>query len=454
MTASKNHSEPNYNLLFILLFTSLIIQVLLALHYQELYQEDSYAHYLLAKYAWSHPRLFIDIWARPIPTILLALAAPFGIIPTKILTIILSLVCAFFAFKTAQEYKLRHAEFIVPLLIFQSYFLLLSINPLTEVFFAAFLIIAVLFFLQNRYLASAVLCSLLPLIRPEGFFFLLFWFILLIFKKKWRFIPLLVLGLAIWNLLSFIRTGQILWLYRNFPWSGEQAFYGSGDFSHYFNLLPKITGLYLLPLFITGFIYLLAKKKYLFISIFAYFFILHAILWKYGLFKSAGYARYFVSIAPVIAIIGLSGYDFLFARLKRRYSIIIISVFSVIMAITSIPTIFKIQPRVLNSDHRVLQKVHTYYQALKSNAPLVCAYNYFFYLGKYDRYDFPNFPYPDLDSIRMHLDNSLVIWDSIFMQNQYGIFPESLTNLNFTEIKSFRSDNNYYPLKIFKSQIK
>jgi hypothetical protein len=452
MTEPKSNSKFNLTLLFILLLSALIIMVILAIFYQELYQEDSYAHYLLAKYAWGHPRLFIDIWARPIPTLFLSFAAPFGIIPAKILTILISLICVFFTYKTAQIYKIEHAEFAVPFLIFQPYFLLLSVNPLTEIFFATFLIVTVLLFLQNRYLASAICCSLLPLIRPEGFFLLLFWFILLIIKKKWRLVPFLVVGLIIWNLLSFIRTGQILWLYHNFPWSGQTAFYGSGNFSHYFDLLPKITGWFILPFFIIGIAYLIKRKKFLLVSIFAYFFILHTILWKYGLFKSAGYARYFVSIAPVIGIIGLSGYNFLSAWLQRRCSLIILSVFSIMLVITSISSVFKIQPRNLNSDHQLLHEVNAYYKSLQSDAPLVCAYNYFFYIGKYDRYDFPNYPYPHLDSIRMHLDNSVVIWDSIYMQNQYGIFPESLSNLNFTEIKSFRSDNNYYPIKIFKSR--
>lgn len=451
MSNPITENKTNHTRLLILLIVLLVILVVLALYYQELYQEDSYAHFLLAKYAWQHPRLFIDIWARPIPTLFFSLTAPFGIIPTKILTIIFSIVCAFLTYITAQHYKLKHAEFVIPFLIFQPYFLLLSINPLTEIFFATVLVASLLLFLQKRFLASTILCSLLPLVRPEGFFFLLFWFVMLLTVKKWRLIPLLGLGIVIWNLLGFVRTGDIIWLYHEFPWSGPQNFYGSGDIFNYIYLLPKITGI-LLPFFLIGFVYLIIQKQFRLAMIFIFFLFLHTTLWKFGLFKSSGYARYFVSIAPIIAIIGLYGYSLFEYLINIKKSAVVLLVFSVIFATVSVASILKIQSPKLDSDHQMLKQVHEYYQSLKSDAPLVCAYNYFFYIGNYDRYDFPNYPYPHLDSIRMHIDNSVVIWDSIYMRNQYGILLESLENLNFQKIKSFRSDNNYYPVKIFKSQ--
>jgi len=449
ITNQKPKCRTDYITLLVLLFICSIILVIIGLNYKELYQEDSYAHYLLAKYAWKHLRLFIDIWARPIPTIFLSLTAPFGIIPTKILTIIISLLCGFFTYKTAQAIKLKYSEFLIPFLIFQPYFLLLSVNPLTEIFFATILIISLFLLLRKNYLASSIICSLLPLVRPEGFFFLLLWLIMLIVIKKWRLLPALGLGTIIWYILGLIQSSDILWFYHNFPWLGKQGFYGSGGILNYVNLFPKITG-FLLPFFLVGFIYLIIKKKFLLIVIFLYFFVLHILLWKYGLFKSSGYARYFVCMAPIIAIIGLYGYNFLASFFKIKKSIVILSVFSIVFALLSVSSIYKIQPSKLNSDHLIINDAYRYYKNLNSDASVSCAYPYFFYIAGFDRFDFNHYPYPNLDSIKKH-NNSIVIWDSNFMVKQYDISSDTLSELNYKKLADFKSEDAYYNIVIFKS---
>jgi hypothetical protein len=450
MANQKSNSKTDYITLSVLLFVCLIILLIIGLYYKELYQEDSYAHYLLAKYAWKHLRLFIDIWARPIPTVFLSFTAPFGIIPTKILTIIVSLVCGFFTYKTAQTCKLKYPEFVIPFLIFQPYFLLLSVNPLTEIFFATILIISLFLLLRNNYFASSIICSVLPLVRPEGFFFLLFWLTILIVLKKWRLLPVLGFGTIVWYILGFIQSSDIFWFYHNFPWLGKQGFYGSGDIFNYFHLMPKITGI-LLPFFLIGFLYLIIRKKLLVIGIFLYFFILHILLWKYGLFKSSGYARYFVCMAPIIAIIGLYGYNFLDYLFKIKKSLIILSVFSIVFALLSVSSIYEIQPSKLNSDHLIVNDAYQYYKNLNSDAPVCCAYPYFFYIAGFDRFDFRHYPYPSLDSIKKHNNNLVIIWDSNFMAKQYNISSDTLSKLNYIKLISFKSENGYYDIVIFKS---
>lgn len=446
----KSNSKTDYIILSILLIVCLIILLIIGLYYKELYQEDSYAHYLLAKYAWKHHRLFIDIWARPIPTIFLSLTAPFGITQTKILTIIISLLCGFFTYKTAQTFKLKYSEFVIPFLIFQPYFLLLSVNPLTEIFFASVLIISLFLLLRKKYLASSIICSLLPLVRPEGFFFLPLWLTILIILRKWRLLPVLGLGTIIWYILGLIQSSDILWFYHNFPWLGKQGFYGSGGVLNYINLFPKITG-FLLPFSLIGFIYLIIRKKFLLIVIFLYFFILHILLWKYGLFKSSGYARYFVCMAPIIAIIGLCGYNFLASLFKIKKSLIILSIFSIVFALLSVSSIYKIQPSKLNSDHLTINNAFRYYKNLNSDAPVSCAYPYFFYIAGFDRFDFEHYPYPNLDSIKKFNNNLVIIWDSNYMAKQYNISSDTLSKLNYIKLMSFKSENGYYDIVIFKN---
>lgn len=401
----------------------------------------------MAKYAWQHPWLFLDIWGRPIPTAIFSLVAWLGLLPTKLLTIFISLVCAFLTYQIAKTEKLQYSEFVIPFLIFQPYYLLLSVNPLTEIIFATILAVSILYLLRRNYLISATIASFLPLARPEGFFFLILWTIILIYRKKWWTIPLLGLGIFLWNFLGFLQTGDIIWLYHNFPWFGERSFYGSGNLFHFIFKLPEITRI-LLPLFLSGVVYLIVKKKFIYITIFLYFFILHTILWKFGLFKSGGYARYFVSVAPIIALISLYGYNFLDHSLKLPRFIIIY--LTIVLILFSVFKIFTIQNPTLGPDHKLINEVYQYYKKnFSKEQPIICASNYFFYISHLDRFDFKRYPFPNWENVKNALSNTLIMWDSKFFGKQCDITSEAIINLGYKEITSFTIHNPYYNDRLY-----
>lgn len=432
-------------IIFILI--SLIILVTIALYYKELYQEDSYTHYLMAKYARTHNWLFLDIWGRPIPTTILSFAAPLGLFPTKILTIMISLLCAIITYYLARAKNLRYSEYIVPFLIFQPYYLLISVNPLTEIIFATLLTISLLYLINKNYVISTIICSVLPLARPEGFFFLILWMFILINKKKWKSIPFLGLGCLTWNCLGFLQTGEIIWLYNNFPWLGQKGVYGSGSFFHFLFLVPEITGILLL-FFIIGLIHLIAEKRLLFPIVFFYFLLLHTILWTFGLFKSGGYARYFVSIAPIIAIITIYGLNILYKFLKIPK--ISLPAFTALFITSSIFSMFSIQKPSLNTDHYLIKNAYHYYaKSLSTEHPLICASNYFFYLSNKDRFNYEHFPLPDLQNLQKSIHNTIVIWDSKFFAKECGISKEQILDLGYQKVKFFVSENPFYEVAIF-----
>lgn len=430
-----------------LILTCLAILVVITLYYKELYQEDSYTHYLMAKYAWKHSWLFLDIWGRPIPTTVLSFVAPFGLLPTKVLTIFISLLCVLITYRIARAERLRYSEYIIPFLIFQPYYLLLSVNPLTEIIFATILTISLLFLIHKNYLISTIICSLLPMVRPEGFFFLIFWMTILIYIKKWKIILLLGLGIFLWNFLGFLQSGDIVWLYNNFPWFGQRGFYGSGSIFHFIFLLPEITGI-LLPLFLIGLAYLLTQKKLLFPVIFLFFFILHTILWKFGFYKSGGYARYFVAIAPIIAIISLWGFEFLDYIFKLPK--ITLAVFTIFFSLFSFFKIFEIQNPALDTDHLLIANAYQYYREnIPSDSPLICASNYFFHIANVDRFDYNRYPFPCSENIDNANKNTVVIWDSKFFAKECGISREMIINLSYKKVASFISQNPFYNVVIF-----
>lgn len=428
----------------------LITLIISWFYYQDVhFDDDFYKHYLMAKFAWSHHSLFIDIWGRPIVTTLFAFVASFGIISTKLLIIILTMLCSFLTFKTAQLLNLKYAEYIIPFVVCQPCFFI-SAKPITEIVFALLLIICLIYFLRKKYLISAIICSFLPMARPEGFFVLIFWFILLIYKRKYKILPLLGIGIVIWNLLGYFQSSDVLWFYHNFPWLGKLGFYGSGTIFYYVLLFPFISGI-LLPFFLIGLVYLIVKRNFLFPGIFIYFFILHTILWKYGLFRSAGYARYFVCVAPIIAIIALYGYGLIDKLLKLKKSVII--VFIVLFIISSPLVSSVIQPSQLASEHMLIKAAYQYYKQNQFyDRPLICASDYFYYLAGYDCFNKEQFPSPCFENVKKYARKSVIIWDSKFFAKEYNVSSQTIYELGYKKVASFNTENPAYSVIIFISQ--
>src|SRR3954471_17546081 len=71
------------------------------------YQDDDIGHYLIARWAWKHPALLLDVWGRPAWTLLYAPVAPLGLAAARVYSALLAgLVCAGSAL-LAKSYGLR-----------------------------------------------------------------------------------------------------------------------------------------------------------------------------------------------------------------------------------------------------------------------------------------------------------------------------------------------------------
>src|SRR5262245_57516939 len=147
----------------------------LVLLYHDADQQDSGYHFLFARWAHSHPRYFIGVWARPLFTLLYFPFAQFGYAAAKFFTVIISLATAWQTFRLARQIGFDRAEMAIPLLFLQPSFFLLSSTVLTETLFALVFVIALRLHLSGRIKAGMVVASLLILVRPEGFFIGVLW---------------------------------------------------------------------------------------------------------------------------------------------------------------------------------------------------------------------------------------------------------------------------------------
>ena len=297
-----------------------IAAVALALWSPDSYQQDGGFHYLFARDAWWNHALFVDVWGRPLFTTLYALPARGGYLAAKLLTVVVCVATAWQSWKWAEDEGLARPEFTIPFLALQPSLMLLAADTMTEPLFALVLVVALRLRRRGRPRDAMAVASLLPLARPEGFFVCVLWGVWALADARlgestWRrarALPLLASGVLAWWLAALAITRDPLFILHNWPpnWAPTGATYGIAPWSEYWRLRYEIVAKYFAPFFAIGFLAFVARRRLgVATSLVLMLFALHSVLRHYGLFGSAGYPRYFVCIAPAIALITLEGWN-------------------------------------------------------------------------------------------------------------------------------------------------
>jgi len=292
------------------------------------YQQDGGHHFLFARYAWGHPTFFVGVWNRPLFTFLYAFPALLGYPAAKLFTVVIALVTAWQTYRLAEDLKLERAWFAIALVFLEPSYFLLSAETMTEPLFALLFVSGVRLHLAGQVSAGMLVASLLPLARPEGFFLVPLWALWVLTDTRdvrawWQRVPgltRLTAGIAIWWIAALAITGDPLFILLTWPsgWTAGDRTYGTGPIWIYIARLPEMAGPLLAFVFLVGLTASLrARRLRLLTSAFLTLFVLHSIIRVAGSFGSAGYARYFVSVSPAIAIITLAGWNHIAARMAR-----------------------------------------------------------------------------------------------------------------------------------------
>jgi len=465
----------------IILFICFIIWAFFSFLAVDLYQEDEVVHYLIAKYSWQHPLLFLDIWGRPLVTLLFSIPAQVNLGLARFLSSLTSLIVAYLTIYLAEiVLKKNEVRLVIPFLVFQPFYFLLSFGILTELIFSLVFILWLIFVYKKRYALATLFIALTPLARPEGFFFIILWAFIILFNPNLlvltRIFLMVMSGIVVilWNTAGFLTSSDPLWLLHSFPWGGQQAYYGSGSPFYYILLLPIITGIGAFPFFVYGLFNLIKNNKFLLPGIFFFFLILHTILWTFGLFRSAGLLRYFVCISPVIAIICIVGYrkiiDIIDSKAENatvcqmslqevpsyeltkqsqsskgrlcglragKFDIAIVFV----GALTCVIITFWYNPFRLSLSHQTISDAYAWYENYKrSNTipEIFCSSFFFFLLAGEDRFDYERFPPPTYENLQKAKLGSVMIWDSRFSPKEAGLPLKVFPELGYKEIARFQ----------------
>ena len=275
---------------------------------------DSFMHYLISRYSWQDPNLFLHHWGKPVFTILSSPFAQLGFIGVRIFNILCALAASFLTFRTSENLGIKYPILAAILTGVATLAPPVYLSGLTEPLFGLTLILAIYLASSSKLSWSALVISFIPLIRTEGIIFIPLWILVSGLIKSWKTIPLLFTGLMMFSLLGWFGGMNLFWLITESPY-GTAASYGSGDLLHFWNYREETFGSIFIVLLFFGVGWLASQWRLftskstvsftwilILISFFGYF-VAHSVVWWQGTGSSAGLTRVMIGIVPVGAVI-------------------------------------------------------------------------------------------------------------------------------------------------------
>ena len=96
-----------------------------------------------------YPEFFLDPWAKPLFTILMAPIAQLGMMGVRVFNIVLGLTTAFFTYLTARKLGYKFPLLAIFLLVFAPLYAVLMISGMTEILFSFVLILGIYLFFSS-----------------------------------------------------------------------------------------------------------------------------------------------------------------------------------------------------------------------------------------------------------------------------------------------------------------
>jgi hypothetical protein len=284
--------------------------------------QDSWNHYLFARWCLKHPILMLDLWGKPFFTIVAAPFAQFGIQAVYAMNMGATLLTAWVTYMCGKRLAMRNAWMLILLFGLQPVVLANFHSALTEPTNGLILAIVVYLFCTHRYFWALFVASFLPIIRTEGLVLIAALLPFMMLKGKLKYLPVLLSGSVLFAVLAAVISGE--WDYfishnPYFKFESEGKFDpGSGSFWHYLQAQKSITGFWVTLLivitifFILDYLYSRYKNRtphemsqlvlWLFLPLIGSYFFAHSFIWYAGMMGSHGLIRVFMVVSPVVAL--------------------------------------------------------------------------------------------------------------------------------------------------------
>lgn len=345
---------------------------------------DSVFHFLIARFSWKHPELFLHHWGKPLFTMLASPFAQLGFKGVKFFNVVVTVLACHFAYRTAKQLQMPNAAWIVLFYFMTPETIEVTISGLTEPLFALVLIMGIYFLTAGKSITGTIILSFLPFSRSEGLIILCVLLVYLLFTKQFKALPWLLFGHLFMGVAGIFVYRDVLWVFNKIPYARLASDYGHGHWDHFIKSMYYITGPVLWVLSLVGLPVLLFRfregfwaklkdrlfldKLFLIYGMFIVFFIGHSAFWALGIFGSAGLSRVIIGIIPVFAVMCLEGLNTLYALLDhyklgmlRRYLAVLLLGGMVFYCFFCKPTRLDYKHNfVLNEDQQMMAELAPY----------------------------------------------------------------------------------------------
>lgn len=428
---------------------------------------DSIVHFRIARYAFKYPHLFLDLWGKPLFTILSSPFAQFGYNGIKLFNVAVAITTSALAWRILKKQSIEPSYAVIPFILFAPEYFILIPSAMTELLFGLIIVLAIYLFFRENYIASSVVISFLPFARNEGFIIIPLFILAYILRKKYKAIPFVLSAFVFFSLLGWHHFGKLFWIIRNNPYTGDHSIYGHGELLHFVNHLPLILGVPLLIASFTGFFALyrnftqvkkLTDDRFLFLFLVAgsaiIYFTAHSVVWWKGMGNSLGLTRVIAGIIPLIAMMAV--YPFSLIPGKKWIKIAASMAFSALIIWV---TLSKYQvPFKLDDTDKLIKQTCDKIKTDKLDNRLIYYYNpvvcHFLEIDPFDtskaREQLPNHEKPE-DGIPQ---GSIILWDAHFGPNEGHMPIERLKNNNaFREVYHLKPEHEFTVLNGYQYEI-
>ncbi len=423
---------------------------------------DNISHYLISRYAFNHPSLFLYSWGRPLYTIISAPFAQFGLHGVKLLNIMLGMLTAWLGYRTAVILKIRPAFLVIIFVAFTPLYFMMMPTALTEILFSFVLMWSVFLFFRENYIASALVISLLPFARTEGFIILPVFFFALLWVRQYKAILFLATGVIFFSVLGSFYYNDLFWVFTQFPYPvtyHHPIYNKAGSLWHFFESRHSTLGLPLEILFLAGITGMVrdcfSRDKtirhrmhllfFLVVTPFLLYLVFHSLLFWKAMGGSMGLERVLAAVTPLAALIALKGYDALEEVIGQNRHARNIFLAAVIGIVLIIPFIHNVIPFPLSPEEKIIKESARWIKSSRYAGRVVyfTDNNVPFYLGldPWQKNPASCYLFGDAKYLDTIPAGSLLVWDAHFGANESKVPLDSLLlNPRHQLIGYFRPD--------------
>lgn len=313
MNKKELFSEKYLVYAFLLIY--IITNIVFGLSEEATWDDDCPNRYFNTLNAFENPKQFISIWNRPLFVIVFAPIVHLGRNSIFITMVLLTAIGAYFLYKGLQKKGTQNAYLILPFLLFQTYFFSISRNAETEPMAVALICLGFYFLVHKKWLGFVIVGGLLPLARLELSVLLIFWGWYLLKEKQYKYIPLFLFPLFLWNFAGYLIEGDWRYLYNaTIGQENKTNRYGHTSFGHYFQRYIYVVGPIIYLFFIVGVVSRIKQLKFdffVFLQFVSGFSLYVLFSWKLNIGNAAGFLRNLIPLSPFVAILALDGYNYL-----------------------------------------------------------------------------------------------------------------------------------------------